>query len=140
MGVIKGTNFRIYDGTVPLGYATSCSLSMSAETTETISKDSVASWAESEVDTKSATLSFEGFASEDVEINTVDVKSIEDLFTKFSAGTAISWRFTTDVSTTVVYSGSGYITSFDISAPVGENATYSGTITVTGAVTQGSIA
>jgi hypothetical protein len=74
MGVIKGTNFRIYDATVPLGYATSCSLSMSAETTETISKDSVASWAESEVDTKSATLSFEGFASEDVEINAVDCK------------------------------------------------------------------
>jgi hypothetical protein len=74
MGVIKGTNFRIYDATVPLGYATSCSLSMSAETTETISKDSVASWAESEVDTKSATLSFEGFASEDVEINAVTVK------------------------------------------------------------------
>jgi hypothetical protein len=93
MGVIKGTNFRIYDGTVPLGYATSCSLSMSAETTETISKDSVASWAESEVDTKSATLSFEGFASEDISINAVTVKSIEDLFTKFAAGTAISWRF-----------------------------------------------
>jgi hypothetical protein len=105
MGVIKGTNFRIYDATVPLGYATSCSLSMSAETTETISKDSVASWSESEVDTKSATLSFEGFASEDVELLTrLHVKSIEDLFTKFSAGTAISWRFTTDVSGTVVYS------------------------------------
>jgi hypothetical protein len=86
MGVIKGTNFRIYDATVPLGYATSCSLSMSAETTETISKDSVASWAESEVDTKSATLSFEGFASEDVSINAVTVKSIEDLFTKFNGG------------------------------------------------------
>lgn len=140
MGVIKGTNFRIYDATVPMGYATSCSLSMSAETTETISKDSVSSWAEAEIDTKSASLSFEGFASEDVTISAVTVKSIEDIFTKFSAGTAISWRFTTDVSGTVVYSGSGYITSLDINAPVGENTTYSGTITVTGAVTQAAIA
>ena len=139
MGVVNGTNLRIYDDTVPLGYATSCTLDMSAETRETVSKDNVASWGESEVGQLSATLSFEGFFSEDTTIGATTVKSVEDLFTKFAAKTAISWRFTTDVSTEVVYSGSGYITAFNLSAPVEENATYSGTITVTGAVTQGSI-
>ena len=140
MGVVNGTNLRIYDATVPLGYATSCTLDMSAETRETISKDSVASWAESEISTKSATLSFEGFFSEDTVINTVTVQDVTAIYTKFAAGTAISWRFTTDVSTEVVYSGSGYITALNFSAPVDENATYSGTITVSGAVTQGAIA
>jgi TP901-1 family phage major tail protein len=139
MGVVNGTNLRIYDGAVPLGYATSCTLDMSAETRETLSKDGVSSWAESEVGQLSASLSFEGFFSEDTTINAVTVKSIEDIFTKFSAKTALSWRFTTDVSTEVVYSGSGYITALNISAPVEENTTYSGTITVSGAVTQGSI-
>lgn len=139
MGVINGTNLRIYDGTVPLGYATSCTLDMSAETRETLSKDSVSSWAESEVGKLSGSLSFEGFFSEDVLINAVAVKSIEDIFTKFSGKTAISWRFTTDVSASVVYSGSGYLTAVNVSAPVEENATYSGTITISGAVTQGTV-
>jgi len=140
MGVVNGTNLRIYDGTEPLGYATSCTLDMSAETRETLSKDGVTSWAESEVGALSASLSFEGFFSEDVTINAVTVKSVEDIFTKFAAKTAISWRFTTDVSTEVVYSGSGSITALNFSGAVEENSTYSGTITVSGAVTQGSIA
>lgn len=139
MGVINGTNLRIYDGGVPLGYATSCSLDLSAETRETISKDSVASWSESEVGTLSGSLSFDGFFSEDTTINAVTVKSIEDIFTKFAAKTAISWSFTTDVLGTVIYSGSGNITSLNFSAPVEENSTYSGTITVSGAVTQGTV-
>lgn len=139
MAVISGTNLRIYDDTTPLGYATSCSLSMSAETRETISKDSTSSWSDSEVGQLSASLSFEGFFSEDTSINAVTVKSIEDIFTKFKNKTAISWRFTTDTVDDVVYSGSGYFTSLEYSAPVEENATYSGTITVTGAVTQATI-
>jgi TP901-1 family phage major tail protein len=138
MAVVNGTNLRIYDGAVPLGYATSCTLDMSSETRETLSKDSVSSWAEFEVGQLSATLSFEGFFSEDTTINSNTVKSIRDIFTKFSAKTAISWRFTTDTATEVQYSGSGYITALNYSAPVEENATYSGTITVNGAVTQES--
>lgn len=140
MGVVNGTNLRIYDGSDPLGYATSCTLDMSAETRETLSKDSVSSWGESEVGQLSATLSFEGFFSEDTTINSDTVKSVEDIFTKFSAKTSISWKFTTDVTGEVEYSGSGFLTALNFSAPVEENATYSGTITVSGAVTQGSVA
>jgi len=140
MGVVNGTNMRIYDGAVPLGYATNCTLDMSAETRETISKDSVSSWSEAEGSTKSATLSFEGFFSEDTTINAVTVESATEIFTKFSAGTTIAWKFTTGVSTEIEYSGDAIITSFNISAPVDENTTYSGTLTVTGAVTQGAVA
>lgn len=139
MATVSGTNLRIYKGTDPYGYATSCTLSMSIETREEISKDSSGSWSDVSVDTKSATLSFEGFFSEDTTINAAAVESTTDLFTDFNAGTSISWRFTTDVSTEVVYSGSGYITDLTFTANVGETATYSGTITVTGAITQGAI-
>lgn len=139
MSVISGTLLRIYDDTAALGYATSCSLDVSVETRETISKDSAGSWAENEAGKISATLSFEGFASEDQTINSNTVKSIEDIFTKVAAKTAVDWRFTTDATGEIEYSGSGYFTSFNISSPVEENATYSGTITVTGAITQGTV-
>lgn len=140
MGVVKGKNLRIYIGGNAIGYATSCSISMSAETLETISKDSAGNgWANNEVGNKSASLAFEGFFSEDTTINSNTVKSIEDLFTTFSADTAVSWTFTTNVSTERQLSGSGYITQLDETAPVDGNATYSGTITVDGAITQGSV-
>lgn len=138
-GVVNGTDLRIYDGGVPLGYATSCTLDMTAETRETLHKDGVSSWAESEVGQLSASLSFEGFFSEDTTINAVTVKSVEDIFTKFAAKTAISWTFTTDVTGEVVYSGSGSLTSLSYNAGVEENSTYSGSITVSGAVTQGTV-
>lgn len=139
-GVVSGTDLRIYDGGVPLGYATNCTLDMSGETRETVHKDSSGGWSESEMGKLSGSLSFEGFFSEDTTINAATVKSIEDIFTKFSAKTAISWTFTTGVTGEVEYSGSGYITALTMGAPVEENATYSGTITISGAVTQGSAA
>jgi len=139
MGVVNGTNLRIYDGSTPLGYATSCSLSMSAETRETVSKDSTSSWAENEVGQLSATLSFEGFYSSDATINAVTVKTVDDIYSKFEAKTAISWSFKSATTGEFIYSGSGYITSLEFNAPVEENATYSGTITVSGAITNTTI-
>lgn len=139
MSVVNGTDLRIYNDTKPLGYATSCTLDMSAETRETLSKDSVSSWAESEVGQKSATLSFEGFYSEDTTINSNDVESGVDIFDDFAAGTAISWRFSTDTASDVEFYGSGYITSYSITTPVEENSTYSGTITVSGQVQKRTI-
>lgn len=139
MSVVNGTNLRIYDSDVPLGYATSCTLDMSAETRETVSKDSVSSWAENEVGQLSATLSFEGFYSSDTTINATTVKNVNDLYDKFEAKTAISWSFQSAASGEFIYSGSGYITSLSFNAPVEENATYSGTITVSGAVTNTTI-
>lgn len=139
MGVISGTNLRIYNGTDPYGYATSCTLDMSAEVRETLSKDSVSSWAENEVGQLSATLSFEGFFSEDTTINSTNVENVSDLFGDFSGKTAVSWRFTTDATGEAVWSGSGYITSLSFTGNVEENATYSGTITVSGAITEADI-
>ena len=140
-GVIDGGTLRIYVGTDGLGYATSCSLDLSVETRETIHKDAAGgNWADAEPGTISATLSFEGFFSEDTTINSNARESVSDLFGYVNSGTLISWRFTTDVSTEAVWSGSGYITALNFSGNVDENATYSGTISVTGAVTEGDVA
>jgi len=139
-GVINGTLLRVTLGGDKTIYATSSTLSMSMETRETINKDNTGSWASAEAGTKSATLTFEGQYSQD---DTVDAEARVDgpgIFTLFDAGTAVSWKMTTGVTGDDEYSGTGLITSFEVSAPVEENSTYSGTITVTGAITKATIA
>lgn len=138
-GVINGTNLRIKIGTDPLAYATSCALDLSAETLESVSKDSVASWSSSTVGQLSGSLSFEGFYTEDATISSDDRENPNTLFDAFAAKTLISWEFSTATSGDTKYTGSGYITALNFTGPVEENATYSGTITVSGAVTQGSV-
>lgn len=138
-GITSGTDLRIQVETVALAYATNCTLSMSAETRESISKDSTSSWQDSTVGQLSATLSFEGFFTIDDTINSNTREDFEGIFDVFSGKTQIAWKFTTGTTGDVEYSGNGYITTLEATAPVEENATYSGTITVTGAVSKTTI-
>ena len=79
---------------------------------------------------KSFELSGEGF----VEIAGVAGKAdSEELFTTMMAGTAVECDFGL---AGMLYRGNGIITSFSVDAGVEENATYSITITGTGALTQ----
>lgn len=132
-GVINGTNFRLYLGPDPIGHATSCTLSFSKETRETVDKDNVGGWASSEDGKKSFSLSFEGFMSEDPTLNTVAVNNLGDLLTLFNATAAVTWKATTGVLGDTQITGSGTLTEFSLTAPVEENATFSGTITGKGA-------
>lgn len=138
-GVINGTLMRITLGGDKTIYPTECSMSLSVETRETISKDSVASWSTSEAGTKSGTISFAGFYSEDTTVSAEARNSAPDIYALFEAGAAVSWELTTGVTGDTKYSGSGIITSFESSWPVDENSTYSGTITITGAVTDAAV-
>lgn len=139
-GITSGTDLRISVATIPLAYATNCSLSMSAETRESISKDSTSSWQDSSVGQLSASLSFEGFFTIDDTINSNTREDFEGVFDVFAAKTQVAWKFSTGVTGDVEYSGNGYITSLEANAPVEEDATYSGTITVSGAVAKATIA
>lgn len=139
MGLISGTDLRIEVGTTPLGYATNCTLSQTAETRESVSKDSTSSWAEFTVGQLSASLSFEGFFSFDDTINSNAREDVEGLWDNFSGKTSITWKFTDSASGNVEWSGSGFVTSLEFAAAVEENATYSGTITVSGAVSKATI-
>lgn len=139
MAVIDGTDLRIYIGGNPIGHATSCSLSFSKETRETVSKDNVGGWSESESGQKSATLSFEGFFTETALLGGNTVETAPDLFDAFSSDALISWKFTTGVTGSEEYSGNAIMNSLEFSAPVDENATHSGSLTVSGAVTKATV-
>lgn len=133
-GIVNGTDLRIYMGGVAIGHATACSLDLTRETRETLTKDAPGGgWATAEVGRKSATLSTDGMFSYDT-----TNKKFSDLFTAFDNGTLLLLRFTTDETSDTYWEGSGYITSLNLSAPVEDNTTYSATFTVNGAITSGT--
>lgn len=133
-GIVNGTDLRIYMGGVAIGHATTCSLDMTRETRETLTKDAPGGgWATAEVGRKSATLSTDGMFSYDT-----SNKKFSDLFTAFDNGTLLLLRFTTDENGDTYWQGSGYITSLNLSAPVEDNTTYSATFTVNGAIVTGT--
>lgn len=104
------------------------------ETRETLTKDNVGSFTSVEPGRRSATLSTEGLVS-----YTTSNKKVTDLFTAFEAGTTLVARFTTGVASSPYWEGSVITTALSLNAAVEENATYSATFTVKGAVTQGTV-
>lgn len=139
MANVNGTDLRLYADGNPIGYATSCTLSLSRETRETVHKDNVGGYSTFEGGKRSASISFEHFYAEDQTLNSATVNSVVDLFDLY-AGDSFTWRFSDDVTGHTEFSGSALLTELSFSAPVEENATSSGSFTVTGAVTKSTIA
>ena len=122
-GVFNGTNLIlkvINDGGSPVatGHTTSATLSLSADMPEATSKDS------------------SGFQ----EVIAYDDSAGADEITTYLLGrTKVDWTFSTATTGDTLYSGEGFISSCEVSAEMESPVTYSGTITTTGAITQGSV-
>ncbi len=137
-GVLNGTDFRIWVSGEAIGYSTSCSLSMSAELRETIHKDNPGSgWRTFSIGQKSATISVDAFYNTDANSVYSARKDPDDVAALFINETPFQWQFRA-ASGDDMYSGSGYVTEMSIDSPVEDNATYSLTIEVNGAVAIGN--
>lgn len=139
MSTISGTDLRFYLGGVPVGHATTCTLDMTKETRQTVSKDNTSNWAESEGSTKSATLSFEGFYTLAATIGGVTVEGADDLFDLFDGTDLIAWKFSDEETGNVEYSGNAIMTGLSFTAAVNENANHSSSLQVTGPVSKVTI-
>lgn len=131
-GVFNGTNLLLKvitsGGTLAtLGHTTSCSLSLSQDLPDATTKDSNG-WSESIAGVKGGTLSFDGLVAYDDAANQVEVADY------LIAGTLVDFSFGTAASGDTIYTGSGYIDSVEVSADAESPVSYSGSITVTGAV------
>lgn len=134
-GIVSGTDLRLYVGGLSIGYATTCTASFSMEVINTIHKDSPGSgWQTNTGGQKSGTVSFEGFVNEDS-----SGKKPIDLFTLLDDKTEVGCAFKTGTSGDTRLDFSALVTSVEITAPVEENSTFSGTLTVTGAVTNTTV-
>lgn len=130
-GVFNGSLLSVKVNSNKILNSTSCSLSLSADTPEATTKDS-GGFQELIVGVKSGEISFEGLVAYDA-----GGEQIGEVSTDLLAGTEITWEFSTDVSGDDKYSGSGFISSIEITADMESPASYSGTIVTTGTITQG---
>ena len=121
IGVTNGHYMRLFDNGVSLGYSTNCSIAFNATMRELSHKDTAGSgggWIEQAPGQKSGTFSTEGLYAE-------DDNAAAALYAKLADGTAIDLTFTTDVTGDKIWTGVGYLTSVEITAPNNENVTYS---------------
>lgn len=130
-GVFNGTNLLLKVGTsgseTTIGHTTSCSISFSHDLPEATTKDS-SGWAEFISGVRGGSISFDGLVAYD------DTTNAEELANYIINRTAISFIFGTAATGDSVYTGTGYLDSVEISADMEAPVSYSGSITITGAI------
>ena len=139
MSVIKGGDLMLFIGGKSIGYATSHTLSISAETTETSTKDNGGVWSMPEVSTLSWTASTENLCGDPAAGNTyndlvnlmIARQAVDAIFAlegdstdyvanKLQEAPAAGWKAKEGNG----YKGKVVITSVEINAPNGDNATF----------------
>lgn len=131
MATINGTSLIIVvDGTA-IAHSTSATLNLERAMIDVSSKDSSGD-SESIAGQKSASLDFEAL----VDFSPSAGDNIADLITLYQANTAVSWEIASgSQGTAPKFTGSGFISSLSMDTPMEDATTFSGSITVTGAVT-----
>lgn len=150
MSIIKGGDLMIFANGHSIGYATNHTLNISADTKETSTKDSGGKWQTSEVGILSWTATSENLMSNDqqgVGYQTlvdymINRTPITGVFTLEGNSTNLETAKLDTVPTggwtpdndTPTLTGTMIITSVELNAPNGENATFTVNFTGTGAL------
>lgn len=132
-GIVNGTLGLISVGGTVVSHLTNVDVSFEMATRDATTKDSGG-----DKDVLEGLKSFSGSASgyfaEDA------TYGFEDLYDAYTARTAVTVLWTSEVSGDVTYSGSAYITSLSRSAGVEESVTFEVSFEGTGSVTKGTVA
>jgi predicted secreted protein len=128
-GVFNGTNLILTVEGATVGHTTSCSMSLSMDTPEATTKDSNG-FSEYIGGVKGGEVSFEGLVSYDDSANAIEFADY------LLARTQLTCVFGTAETGDAVYTAEGFLTSVEMSAEMESAVTYSGSITLTGAITK----
>jgi predicted secreted protein len=136
-GIFNGTNLVVLVGTEVVAHSTSCSLSVSVDLPDSTTKSSQG-WADQIGGLKSWSLTTDGLATVDP---TGASYVVGDIFTALKDRVAVQVKFTTVTGSTpvvgdLIWSGSAFIESLDITADMESPATYSVSFTGQGQLTQ----
>jgi hypothetical protein len=130
-GVFNGTNLVLKVGGAAIGHTTSSSLSMSMDTPEATTKDSNG-FSEYIAGVKGGEISFEGLIVYDDASNVIEMADL------LLARTKITCIFGTAEVGDSIFTADGFLSSVEMSAEMESAATYSGSITLTGAIVKSS--
>lgn len=138
-GIVDGTIIGLYkdvSGTLTrIAALTSNDLDVNIDTLETSNK-SGAGWATFIAGKKGATFSFEGMFQEN---GSTSELSFEELYTDAVAGTAITLAFSSQVTGDIKYTASAILSNLKLSAPFNDTSKFTGSATITGAITKATI-
>lgn len=137
--IINGSDLMVFMGGKSIAYATSHSLSISAETNDVTSKDSGnGDWSAASIKKLSWECSTENLYSKEAYSQlyaAMIAKNAVTLVIDLKEGETLPSDGWTPATGGTGYTGSAIITSLEMSAPDGDNATFSATFTGTGALT-----
>lgn len=128
-GVFNGTNLLLKIEGTTVGHTTSCSLSLSMDTPEATTKDS-AGFSEYIAGVKGGEISFEGLIAYDDSSNAIEMADF------LLARTQLTCVFGTTESGDAIYTAEAFLTSVEMSGEMEAATTYSGSLTITGAITK----
>ena len=128
-GVFNGTNLILTIEGNTVGHTTSCSMSLSMDTPEATTKDSNG-FSEYIGGVKGGEISFEGLVAYDDTANAIEFADY------LLARTQLTCVFGTAETGDAVYTAEGFLSSVEMSAEMEAAVTYSGSITITGAITK----
>ena len=128
MAVFNGTNLILSIEGATVGHTTSCSISLSSDLPEATTKDSNG-FQEVIAGVKSGEISFDGL------VDYTDTANANEIADYLLAGTQVTCVFGTSTSGERIYSAEGYLNSIEVSAEMESPVSYSGSITLTGAIT-----
>ena len=127
--VFNGTNLLLSVEGNTLGHTTSCSLSLSNDLPEATTKDSNG-FQEVIAGVISGELSFDGLVDYSDSANAIELADY------LLARTQITCVFGTAVTGDAIFTAEGYLSSVEQSAEMESPVSYSGSITLTGAITK----
>jgi len=126
-GVFNGTNLLLQVEGDTIGHTTSCSLTISHDLPDATTKDSNG-FSEVISGLRSGEISFEGL------VDYSDAASAIELIDYILNRTVVTCVFGTSVTGDAIYTAEGYISSVEQSAEMESTVSYSGSITLTGAI------
>ena len=130
---MNGTLLGVYSASTLIAHATEGSISLSMYTRDATTKDSSGTRDLLEA-TKSGTISVSALYAEDA------AYGVQELMTAWSARTALTVKFSTEVSGDYYWSASAYVTSLEVNSGMEDNVSYSATFELTGAITYDQVA
>ena len=128
-GVFNGTNLILKIEDTTLGHTTSCTLTLNNDLPEATTKDS-SGFQEVIAGVMSGELSFDGLVAYDDSANAIELADY------LLARTQLTCVFGTAATGDAVYSAEGFLSSVEMSAEMESPVSYSGSITLTGAITK----
>ena len=126
-GTFNGTNLLLKVEGSTIGHTTSCTLSISHDLPEATTKDS-AGWVEVISGARSGEISFDGL------VDYSDAANAVELVDYVINRTMVTCVFGTAASGDAIYTAEGYISSIEQTADMESPVSYSGSITLTGAI------